>query len=278
MQNISCHTDSEAPTAEHKFLFRVLAHLRLARWFVGGKFEGELGGARAGVGAKRGTIVDDPVGAGGEEGLVVCGGANRENAGAGSFAGTRAGRCVFDNDTELRVEMDGCSAFLVGLGIGLAALNVTGGDEMVDELPEASGAEAHFGEGTRGGSDHGELTRGQRGEQFPRAGEADDAGEIFDFRALHPGIISEMNGRVGVREKSLDGDETGAAVSELDDVIGIHIVFLSPARPDPGDGGSRVDKHAVHINEQALADNLRHRSGRSNLIKRSWRYWAGVRR
>ena len=97
---------------------------------------------RGAVGAKRGAIVDDPVGAGGEEGLIVCRGANREDAGAGSFAGTRAGRGIFHDDAKLRVEMDGRGAFLVRLGIGLAALNVTGGDEMVDVPQEARGAEA----------------------------------------------------------------------------------------------------------------------------------------
>jgi hypothetical protein len=235
----------------------------LTRWFVGRKFEGELSGGRVGVGAERGTIVDDPVCTGGEEGLVVGRGANREDAGAGNFAGTRAGRGVFDDDAELRVEMDSGCAFLVRLGIGFAALNVTGGDEMVDVLPEAGGAEAHFGEATRGGSDHSELTWGQRGEQFFGAGEGDDASEIFDFRALHPGILSEVDGGIGVREKSLDGDQAGAAVSEVYGVIGIHVVPQSPARPDAGDGRSGVDEDAVHINEQTFAGNCGHRALRS---------------
>jgi hypothetical protein len=38
----------------------------------------------------------------------------------------------------------------------------------------------------------------------------------------------------------------------------IHIVPGGPASPYPSDGWSRVHQHAVHIDKQALANDLRH--------------------
>ena len=62
-------------------------------------------------------------------------------------------------------------------------------------------------------------------------------------------------------EKFLNGGEAGPAVGEMDGMIGVEVVLERPAGPDAGDGGSGVDKDAVHVEEEALADNLGHRDG-----------------
>ena len=63
-----------------------------------GEVEGKFAGRGRGGEADRGAIVDDPVGATGKEFGVVGGGADGKDATAGGFAGTDAGRGVFDDD------------------------------------------------------------------------------------------------------------------------------------------------------------------------------------
>jgi hypothetical protein len=67
-----------------------------------------------------------------------------------------------------------------------------------------------------------------------------------------------MDGRLDVRQEFSNRGEAGAPMSEFDDVFGFHIVFLRPARPDAGDGRGRVNEDAVHVDQQALAQNLSH--------------------
>ena len=54
--------------------------------------------------------------------------------------------------------MEGGGPFRVRLGVGFAMLNVTGGDEMMDVVPQIGGTQTDFGEGARGGSNDGQLT------------------------------------------------------------------------------------------------------------------------
>jgi hypothetical protein len=226
--------------------------------FVGGEVEREVARIRRMGKANRGAIVDDPIGAGGEKSLVVGGSANGENAGASRFAGTRAGRRIFDDDAILRGEMEGGGAFGVGFGVWLAVVNVAGGDEMMDVFPQSGGAKTDFGEGTGGGGDDGELAGSRGGEQVFGAGKRDDVGDVFDFGTLHPGVFGKVDGGVGVREEFTDGGEAGAAVGELDSGVGVEIMFAGPADPDTGDGGSGVDKNAIHVDEEASAGDLDH--------------------
>ena len=185
-------------------------------------------------------------------------GADGQDAAAGGFAGANAGRSVFDDDAVGRGKAKSGGSGEVGLGIGLATLDVGGGDEMTCEFEEAGGAEAHFSEAARGGSDHGELAGRDGGEEFTCAGEGDDVGDVVDLGLLQPSVFLEMNGIRGVREEHLDGGETGAAVSGLDDEFGNHALLDGPVGPGAGHGGGGVDKNAVHIEEQARAEDTGH--------------------
>ena len=195
------------------------------------------------------AVVDDPVCAGGEERLIGGGGANGEDAGACGFARARARGRVFDDNAILRGKMNRGSTFQIRLRVWLAALDVAGGDEMRDVLPEAGGTQTYFGERARSGGDDGELRRGNCSEQIFGAGKGDDVGDIFDFGALHPAVFFQVDFGAGVREKFLDRGEAGAAMRELNDVVGIHVVLECPASPDAGDGGSGINEDAVHVDE-----------------------------
>ena len=120
---------------------------------------------------------------------------------------------------------------------------------MGDVLPKASGAQADLGKSARGGGDHGELRRGNSGEQVLGARKGDDVGDIFNFGALHPAVFGEMDGGIGVGEKLPDGGKTGAAVGKLNDVFGVQVMLEGPAGPDADNGGSGIDEHAIDIEE-----------------------------
>jgi len=128
----------------------------------------------------------------------VSSGANGQDAAAGGFAGADAGRSVFDDNAVGRGKAESGGSGEVGLGIRLTKLDVAGGDEIADEIEEAGGAEAHFGEAARGGSNDGELAGRDGGEEFTRAGEGDDVGDVVYLCLLEPGMFLEMNGTRGV--------------------------------------------------------------------------------
>jgi hypothetical protein len=65
----------------------------------------------------------------------------------------------------------------------------------------------------------------------------------------------ERNG-VGVRQEVPERVEAHAAVGEVDDIFGIHVVLESPAGPDSGNSGGGVNEDAVHVDEEALAQDL----------------------
>ena len=75
----------------------------------------------------------------------------------------------------------------------LAVVDVAGGDELTDEIPETGGAETDFGERVRGRGDDGALCGWDAGEKRAGAGKGDDVGEVFDFTAFHPAIFLEMS-------------------------------------------------------------------------------------
>jgi hypothetical protein len=209
---------------------------------------------------ERGAIVGDPISASGEEGRVFRCSANSKNAAASGFAGTGAGGRVFDDDAILRGKLDGGGSFEIGLRIGLAALDVGGGDEVGDVFPEVGDAQADFGEGACGGSDYGESAGRNCSEQFFGARECDDVGDILDFTAFHPLIFGKMDRGVGVGQKFPEGVKAHASVGEVDDVFGIHIVLESPAGPDASDGGGGVNQDAIHVDKQAFTTDLGHRT------------------
>ena len=223
-----------------------------------GHFEEEFAGRRTGQEAQRGAVVDDPVSTSDEKGLVAGRGANGEHAAAGGFAGACAGGRVFNHDTILRGETDRGGAPEIRLGIGFAPLNVRGRDEMGDVFPEVGNAQTNFGEGTSGGSDDGEPAWRNCSKQLFGAGEGDNVGDIFDFSALHPLIFGKVGGGLSLGQEFSKRSEARAAVSEFDDVFGIHVVFTGPARPHAGDGRGGVNEDAVHIDEQTCAQDLSH--------------------
>ena len=223
-----------------------------------GETEEEMAGLRGGVELEGIQRVDDPVGSRGEQVGVHCSGAKTEDASPRSFPGTRAGRSILRDHAVLRMKLKGGGAFKVRFGIGLAPRDVAGGHEVPDARPETGCTQAHFGEGSRGGSDDRKLGSSDAGEKFFRAGKRDDIVDILDFGPFHPIVFGEMDRGVGMGEKFLDGGETGAAVSMQNGVIRIEIVFAGPARPDASDGGGGVDEDAVHVKEQALTVNLAH--------------------
>jgi len=207
---------------------------------------------------KGGAVVDDPVGSGGEEFRLGRGGAQSENVCASGFAGARSGWRVFQDDANVRVKIQGGSTLKVGLGIGFAAGDVAGGDEMLDVFPEAGSAQADLGEGACRGSDDSELRGRNDREQFTGARKGDYVFDVFNFGALHPIVFREMNSGISVGEQFLNGGQAGAAMRGNDGVVGIDVVLEGPTRPYAGDGGSRVDEDAVHIEEHTLTDDLGH--------------------
>jgi len=218
----------------------------------------KMAGLGGGIQMERSKIVDDPIGSRSEEVCIGGGGAKREHTGTGGFAGARAGGSIFRDDAKLRMEMEGGRAFQVRLGIGLAAGDVAGGDEVLNVRPEPSGAQANFGENARGRRDHGKLRGRDGSEKLSGSGEGDDVVDVFDFSAFHPLVFREMDGGIGMREEFLDGSEAGAAVGGGDGKVGIEVVLAGPARPDAGNGGSGVDEDAVHVEEEALAGDGGH--------------------
>jgi hypothetical protein len=67
-----------------------------------------------------------------------------------------------------------------------------------------------------------------------------------------------MNGWLSVRQELANGSKAGAAMSEFDNLFGVLIVPVGPARPDAGDGRRRVDEDAVHVDEKAAAKDVGH--------------------
>ena len=86
----------------------------------------------------------------------------------------------------------------------LAVLDVGGADEVMDKVPDTSGAEADFREVARGGCDYNMLGCWHGGEEFSGAGERDDIGNVFEFAAEHPAVFLEMDLGALVGKKFLD--------------------------------------------------------------------------
>ena len=186
------------------------------------------------------------------------GGADGEDAAASGFAGADAGRGVFDDDAVAGEKAESGGSLEVGLGIGLATLNVAGRDHVSNEMKNACGTKTDFGEFADGGGDDREAVRRDLGEQLGRAGECDNVRDVGDFGLLHPEVLSEVGFGRGVGEEFLDADEAGAAVGLLDNLDWVKAVLGGPCRPDAGHGGRGIDKNAVHIEEQGRAEDTGH--------------------
>jgi hypothetical protein len=222
------------------------------------EFEGKIAEG-GGVGeADRGAIVYDPVGATGKEFRVVGGGADGKDAAAGGFAGADAGRGVFHDDAVTGRKSESGGAFEVGLGIGLAMLDVAGRDHVANERKDARGTKTDFGEFADGGGDDREAVRRDLGEQLGGAGQSDNVRDIVDFGLLHPKVFSEVGFGGGMGEEFLDADETGAAVGVLDNKVGVETVFVGPGFPDTGHGRGGINEDTVHIEEQGRAEDTGH--------------------
>ncbi len=141
--------NEKAQCCRDDFVTAESAHFGSADCGFREKFEVQTLGS-GGKELDRGAVVDDPVGAGGAEFFVGRGSAKGEDACACGSAGARAGGGVFDDHAFFGGDGEFGCAFEIRLGIGLAALNVAGSYEIFCELPEPGGAEADFGEFTRG--------------------------------------------------------------------------------------------------------------------------------
>jgi hypothetical protein len=204
--------------------------------------------------AEGGAIVDQPVGARGGQVGVETGGTKGDNAAACGFAGKDPGDGVFDDQAAGGRKFELCGAFQVWLGVGFAAPDVGGGDEIVDVGQKSGNCKANLGELVGGGGDDGEALRRSGGQYVPCAGQGDDVGEVFKFGSLHPLIFGLVSFGGGVWEKFLDAGQAGAPVGVGKDLRGIKIVACSPEGPDAFDGGSGIDEDAVHVKEQGLAE------------------------
>ncbi len=89
-------------------------------------------------------------------------------------------------------------------------------------------------------------------------GKRDHVGDLFNFALLHPAIFREVSGGIGVGKEFADGCEAGAAVGEVDDVVGVEFVLAGPAGPNAGDGRGGVDEDAVHVDKQSMAKDGSH--------------------
>jgi len=197
-----------------------------------------------GLEARKTEIVDDPVGAGGGELGVDVGGAQGEHRCAGGAAGANACGSVLYHHTLGGRKTQGCGAFEVRFGIGLAVGNVVGGDQMLRER-EISGADADFGEGARAGGDDGPALRRQGGEKLRRAGERDNVGDVFDFPSLHLPVFCLV---VAIGEQFAHGGDAGAAVGEADDFFRVgEAVEDRPFGPAASYGGCRIYEDAIKI-------------------------------
>jgi hypothetical protein len=72
-------------------------------------------------------------------------------------------------------------------------------------------------------------------------------------------VLFEMTFGGYVGKKFLNGGERGASVSERDDAHRIQVVTSRPAGPDARDGGSGIDKDAIHVNQKGSTKNAGHR-------------------
>src|SRR6266851_5042405 len=202
--------------------------------------------------AEGSEIVGDPVRAGLDEFRVGRGGAQREDAGAGGFAGAYAGGGVFNDDAVAGGKAQKFRGFDVRLGIRLAALDVRGGNHVFRQ-PETSSANAHLRErASAGGGDH-PTVGGKRLQKLQRAGEGNYAFHVFDFAAFDLAIFRIV---IGVGKQLANGGDARPAVRLAHDFVGHEAVLRGPFCPYARDGRSGVHEHAVEVKEHATAPNF----------------------
>jgi hypothetical protein len=190
---------------------------------------------------ERRQIVDDPGGARGKEVRVGGGGAQGQDSDAGGLARADAGGSVFDDDAVIGGKAQKLRGFEIGLGVGLAAEDVIGADQVLWEW-EAGSADADFSQtaGARGGDGPAILRKNLK--ELERAGEGNYAVGVFDFAALDFAIFGFM---IGVGQEVADGGDTGAAMSLANDLVGDEAVLVGPDGPDASNGGSGVNQDAI---------------------------------
>ncbi len=120
---------------------------------------------------------------------------------------------------------------------------------------QAGGSDTDEREAAGAGGDDGPTLGRERAEEFERAGQRDDAVEVFDFAALDFVIFGFD---VAVREVVANGGDAGAAVGGVGDFGGVEAVFESPAGPDAGDSGGGVDEDTVEIEEDSAGEDFFH--------------------
>lgn len=117
--------------------------------------------------------------------------------------------------------------------------------------------DADLGKGASTRRNDGPAVVGKAGQQGERAGQRDDAFEIFDFAALDLAVLGFM---IGVRQVFTHRRETGAAMGAGNYFFGIESVLNGPSAPDTRHRGSGVDEDSVHVEEESGAVDLGHRS------------------
>jgi hypothetical protein len=195
------------------------------------------------------AIGDDPIRAGSEKLVIGGGGAKRNDTGAGGLASANARGSVFNDNALFGRESETRGTFQIRLRIGLAVLNIVGGDELPGN-GQSRGADTHVGEGPGARGDDSPAPPGERLEKLHRSGQGNNTFDVENLLALNFGVFRLM---VGIGEKFADGGDTGAAVSAAHGVFGVEAMGDSPLVPDAGDGGSGINENAVEVEEQTTA-------------------------
>jgi len=201
-----------------------------------------------------GAVFENPVGAGFAQSGFLSRGGEGDNSCAGGFARLDSGGDVFDDDAAGGRKTQDGRGFEVRLGMRLAVRHFAGRDQTRGQR-KTGRTQADFGERTSGGRNDGPTVGGKAREQSERAGQRDDALEVFHFAALDFAVLGFV---VGVREIVANRGHAGASVSASYDFGGIESVLDGPVMPDAGDGGRGVHENAIHVEKERGAADLGH--------------------
>src|SRR5579859_6482735 len=105
------------------------------------------------------------------------------------------------------------------------------------------------------GSDDRPAVERKAGQEIEGAGKQDHSFQIFDLAAFHLAILSFV---IGIRKIFANGGEAGTSVRTSDHFVGIESMLDRPAMPDAADGGRRVDKYAIEIEQERGTVELSH--------------------
>ncbi len=167
----------------------------------------------------------------------------------GGATGRETGGGVLEDDAVGRVDAEFAGGEEIGLGVGLAAGDVVGGDHRLGEDPD--GVEPGLGQTPGGGGDDGPAVGGQRAEEGLRAGQQTDAAVryVLHLQRLDPG--ERLRHDVGGEQV---GDYLdGRTPVQLDPAELLRdAVLLGPSRPAAVHGGQGGDEGAVVVEQESV--------------------------